>query len=328
MNTITEAQNKVDVQLATELYYSKEAINRRIINIIDNDQEILDNIQKAVTNIELWSLSFNGYDSKRERLNILLDNNDIEKIVRNILVMVMKLCDKNDLLSSIAGQASGLIKEMNPRQAVTTAAEILALMDKADLIYIESGANTFEDEFGHIHDTVSKFVSNPWEINNATKEHIQRAMYLPPLIVQPRKVKENNHSVYLNTSKDSLILGKGNYHDKRISLDVINSLNSTKLSINIDMLEYLKNDIVLDEDEVNAMKADPKRKEQYNKLMKDSAYVYAYLVANGNEFYLSHKFDKRGRTYCQGYHCSYQGNSFRKSVIDLANKEKVNGSFK
>lgn len=327
MDNLQAATNKVDIQLATELYYSKKATDKRILNIIDNDQDILDNISKSVTNIELWSLCFDGYDSKRVRLDILNKDNDIESIVKGILVMVMKLCNRDDMLSSIAGQASNLIKGMTNREAVITVSEMIALMDKANLIYLEDRKGFYEDEYGNIFPTVSKYVVNPWSINDATKEHIQRAMYLPPLIIKPMKLKRNNHSVYLNTSKDSLILGKGNYHNEKISLDVLNILNSTALSINTEMLKYLTEDLLLNEGELSAMKSDPKRKEQYDKLMKESAYVYAYLVNNGNEFYLGHKFDKRGRTYAQGYHCSYQGNAFRKSVVDLKKEVYIEPTF-
>jgi DNA-directed RNA polymerase len=43
----------------------------------------------------------------------------------------------------------------------------------------------------------------------------------------------------------------------------------------------------------------------------------------GNEFYLTHRYDKRGRCYAQGYHVNPQGNDWNKAVIELAEKEVV-----
>jgi DNA-directed RNA polymerase len=47
-------------------------------------------------------------------------------------------------------------------------------------------------------------------------------------------------------------------------------------------------------------------------------------MAGGNRFWLTHKYDKRGRTYCQGYHVSYQGNDYNKACIEFADGEPLN----
>ena len=41
--------------------------------------------------------------------------------------------------------------------------------------------------------------------------------------------------------------------------------------------------------------------DKYDRTSKD---VITKILSEGNEFYLTHKYDKRGRSYCQGYHCS------------------------
>ena len=40
-------------------------------------------------------------------------------------------------------------------------------------------------------------------------------------------------------------------------------------------------------------------------------------------FYLTHKYDARGRVYCQGYHLSYQSDDFTNALIEFAEGEKV-----
>lgn len=60
--------------------------------------------------------------------------------------------------------------------------------------------------------------------------------------------------------------------------------------------------------------------ETYEKLFMKAA---AFLIHQGNEFYLTHKYDKRGRLYSCGYQVSTQGNSFQKAVVELRHKEII-----
>jgi DNA-directed RNA polymerase len=48
------------------------------------------------------------------------------------------------------------------------------------------------------------------------------------------------------------------------------------------------------------------------------------MFTAGNRFYMTHKYDKRGRTYSQGYHINPQGNDWNKAVIEFADKEVIN----
>ena len=40
-------------------------------------------------------------------------------------------------------------------------------------------------------------------------------------------------------------------------------------------------------------------------------------------FYLTHAYDKRGRTYAQGYHVSYQGNDWNKACVQFGRAEAL-----
>ena len=50
------------------------------------------------------------------------------------------------------------------------------------------------------------------------------------------------------------------------------------------------------------------------------------MVSQGNRFYLTHKVDKRGRIYAQGYHITTQGTAFKKAMIELAEPEFIEGA--
>jgi DNA-directed RNA polymerase len=60
--------------------------------------------------------------------------------------------------------------------------------------------------------------------------------------------------------------------------------------------------------------------EKYDRTAKD---VITALSIHTDGFYLTHKYDKRGRVYCQGYHINYQGAPWNKATIQLADKELV-----
>jgi len=238
--------------------------------------------------------------------------------------MVLMLDDRSDLITSLSGQLAGFIKGMEPKDAVITSGEIVTMMCDQDLFDMEKRDFIFEDEeSGEEFLTQSWYIDNPWELSEATSKHIKRAMYLPPMLVKPRKLTNNKSTGYLTKDPESLILGKGNHHNGDICLDSLNRFNSVALSLNVEMLKDITEDMLVDSEMQAKINSDPKRKEQHEKLIADSYHVYAYLVKNGNRFYLEHKNDKRGRTYSQGYHCSTQGNSFRKSIIELADKEVV-----
>jgi DNA-directed RNA polymerase len=66
-----------------------------------------------------------------------------------------------------------------------------------------------------------------------------------------------------------------------------------------------------------------KRVKQFEKYDRTAKDVMTHLEIADNEFYLTHKYDKRGRIYCQGYHVNYQGTPWNKAVIQFANEEIV-----
>ncbi len=169
---------------------------------------------------------------------------------------------------------------------------------------------------------------------------IEQSEYLPPMVCEPLELESNYDSGYL-THKESLILGKGNHHDGNICLDVLNLANSVKLKLDTDFLrtveeecgteltlegvknKALKKGVVYSDDQAAAVLV--KLQEQWPAFKATSAKMYMLMHNLGNEFHLTHKVDKRGRIYAQGYHISTQGSSYKKAMIELANEEIVEG---
>ena len=117
---------------------------------------------------------------------------------------------------------------------------------------------------------------------------------------------------------DSLILGIGNDHAGDICLDVINTQNQTPLRLATDFLSTV-------EEQPSQPIKTADQAHQWKVFKQQSYYIYDMLTKQGNKFWLSHKVDKRGRLYAQGYHVNTQGNPFKKAIVELYNEEIVEG---
>ncbi|MBZ6397010.1 hypothetical protein HZS35_18275 [Pantoea brenneri] len=162
------------------------------------------------------------------------------------------------------------------------------------------------------------------DVSNDVKELMHQYQYLPPMIVPPLEVTGNRGSGYLNDRGDSLIL-KNNHHEGDLCYDSINRFNRVPLALNERVIRTIRNKRKnLDKPRDGESFRDyRKRVEAFERFEKDSMHTFALLVNEGNRFHLTHKVDKRLRTYCQGYHVSYQGNDYAKAVLQLADAELV-----
>jgi hypothetical protein len=155
------------------------------------------------------------------------------------------------------------------------------------------------------------------------QEDLDRYQYPLPMVVHPQQVRDNHDTGYF-LSRNSIILRR-NHHDDDVCLDHINRVNRIKFSHDFDTAMMIKNQWRhLDKPKEGESKADfDKRVRAFEKYDRTAKEVIELLTSYGNEFYLTHKYDKRGRTYCQGYHVNYQGAPWNKAVIELAEKEVV-----
>ena len=61
-----------------------------------------------------------------------------------------------------------------------------------------------------------------------------------------------------------------------------------------------------------------RRKKQFEKYDRTAKDVIDLLTQEGNEFYLTHKYDKRGRMYTDSYYLNPQGNDYKKCMLNSA----------
>lgn len=165
-----------------------------------------------------------------------------------------------------------------------------------------------------------------WDVSQDVKLDLERYQYPLPMVVPPKEVKTNMDTGYF-TIRNSIIL-KDNHHEDDVCLEHINQMNQIKLRINHDVAQMVKNQWKgLDKAKTDEDFEDyQKRVRAFQKYDRTARDVMTMVEVSGNgEFYLTHRYDKRGRCYSQGYHVNYQGNAWNKAVVEFAHGEVVEG---
>lgn len=155
------------------------------------------------------------------------------------------------------------------------------------------------------------------DITDNVQKEIDRYQYPLPMLIPPSKLRDNSMSGYL--TYDSSVLLKNNHHNKDVVLDHINRANKIPLIINTDVVRMIENkwkDLDKQKEGEDREKY-LKRVKAFEKYDATSREIIDLFVAQCDYFYLTHKYDKRGRTYSQGYHINYQGNPWNKACIEL-----------
>lgn len=201
----------------------------------------------------------------------------------------------------------GLLKGHHP--SLQSTADALEAAARADLVDFDPVTGQFILAF---------------DVDAATHTLIRQYQYLPPMIVPPLTVTSNKGSGYITVTNDSLLL-KDNHHDGDICLDSINRFNRVPLTANLDVVKKIRNhwkgiDKPKDGETFEEFQ---KRRKAFERYEKDAFFTIALMGEMGNRFHLTHKLDKRGRTYAQGYHINPQGNCWNKAVVELAEPEYV-----
>ena len=155
------------------------------------------------------------------------------------------------------------------------------------------------------------------------QEDLDRYQYPLPMVVRPLLVETNRGAGYY-TDKRSVIL-RDNHHEDDTCLDHINRLNQVTFSLNMDVVTFIRNQWRnLDKPKEGETSQEfEKRKRAFEKYDKSAKHVIKLITDVTNVFYLTHRYDKRGRTYCQGYHVNYQGTAWNKACVEFAQKELI-----
>jgi hypothetical protein len=171
------------------------------------------------------------------------------------------------------------------------------------------------------YDPVSDKLVLRWGISPELQAQIDQYQYPLPMIEPPQVVSKNKQTGY-RTIPGSMIL-KNNHHEGDLVLDHINRVNATPLALNNNVVAFVKNlwrnlDKQKLDETLEEFQLRKRAFEKYDRVSKD---VIQGLLTMGSSFWLTHRYDKRGRSYCQGYHVNYQGNDWNKAVVEFAEPE-------
>ena len=95
-------------------------------------------------------------------------------------------------------------------------------------------------------------------------------------------------------------------------------MNQVEFSLNKEVLKKVKNTW-----NINSSKDNIRTQKQFDRFNKYCKVAQNIMLETGNKFYFSHRYDYRGRTYCEGYYLNYQGNDYCKAVLEFSNKEII-----
>lgn len=298
-----ETIRHVVLQEMNEQRYNRKHIDAKLRAAITSNPIMQAKIDQGVELVNAY-MAGQYYESKMKRI-AQLENLDVPDMVLDILVGVA-YSQKPELFTAVSAQLAARLKFSDRTEAITTVAELLAVLCATDAFDITKADRS-----------ASLMVESRIPLGDNLKVFIENSQYLPPMVCEPLELTHNYSSGYL-THNDSLVLGSGNHHDGDLCLDVLNRMNKVALKLDTDFLSTVEEDPTFE--------LDSQEKEDHWRDFKRQSYeFYSLMVQCGNKFYLTHKVDKRGRIYAQGYHITTMGTSFKKAQLDLANEEIVQG---
>lgn len=146
-------------------------------------------------------------------------------------------------------------------------------------------------------------------LSSNEKEPIYKFGFPLPLVVPPRKLRNNYDSGYYTTSECIVKNLKDIKCDYDVNLEHINLVNSIPMTLNISL--YNHEDIM-----EYAFGSEP----TYVELHKfEQAKSMAQTYYQEYPMWLTHSYDTRGRYYCNGYQFTYQNRDFDKALIIFSN---------
>ena len=157
--------------------------------------------------------------------------------------------------------------------------------------------------------------------DDETQALLDKFQFPLPMIVEPDPVRKNTDTGY-QTVRGSIIL-KDNHHSNDVCLDHINRVNNVPLTVNEGVLTFIQNQWKNcdKKKESEDWKEFEQRKKNFDTYQERAENVLSFLARD--QFWLTHRYDKRGRTYVVGYYANYQSNDWCKSMIQFAEKETL-----
>lgn len=293
-----------DMQLANEYRFARAHIDKYMRDYVRNDVDVQPLLAQGAELLAEYMNKEYSYASKNARI-ASIRHMDIDELVFEIVV-ASAYCQFEEMLSSFCAKLAGLLKFSDKVDSIQTVSEMVAVLWDTGLFDLIKN-----DKFDSWH------IQSNIELSHELEQYVINCSYLPPMVHKPEPLENNRSTPYHTIGADSVILNKG-HHEGDVCLDVLDRMNMTALSLNIQFLCRV-------EEEPNADMSAPEKQANWLSMKVQSHEHYKLMVMQGNRFYLGHKVDRRGRGYAQGYHISTQGSPYKKAMIDFADKEVITG---
>lgn len=286
-----------------EHLYSRKSLNQDIEAAILASPTNVKKISEGTKQLKNW-LGMDFFPSKNARLK-QIDPLNLRELVIDIFTGIAYY-QTEELLVSACGQLAIKMGFDNHEDSIRTVSEMVGVLCYTDAYDIRKE-----------HPMASMMVISKLELPDDIIARIKRSLYLPPMLCEPEYLEGNFDSAYL-TFNDSLLLGQNNAHSEDICLDALNIQNNVALNINQEFLLAV-------EEEPNHELDTVEKLQLWTDFVQQSVEVYGLMLAGGNKFWLTNKYDKRGRMYAQGYHVTTQGSPYKKAMLEFSDKKMLEG---
>ena len=214
-------------QISIEEQYSRKHIDGMIKAELHANPLMMEKVDAGIHLIQEY-MSKDYYTTKNRRIG-QLKGLDLHTLVMDIFTGVA-YCTQPELFTSVTAMMAGRLKFSDKTDAITTIAEIMAVLCMTDAFDIQKADRM-----------ASLAIVSRLPLSADLIKYIDQSQYLPPMVCAPLEVHNNYSSGYL-THNDSLVLGKGNHHDGDLCLDTINLLNQIPLALDTSLLSKLEED--------------------------------------------------------------------------------------
>lgn len=300
-----ETMRQIVLQELNEEHYNRKHIDAKIRDAIDADRGMQDKLKQGVDLVHAYMNPAKPYYASKTKRIAQLTNMDIPAMVMDLFVGVAYSL-RPELFTSVTAQMAARLGFNDRTEAITTVAELLAVLCATDAFDIEKEGRM-----------ASLMLVSRIPLPQKLIRFIENSQYLPPMVCEPLELTHNHSSGYL-THNDSLILGSGNHHDGDICLDVLNTMNKVAFKLDLEFLSTVEEEPTFELDTQDKL-------DNWLRFKSQSYEFYKLMAQQGNRFYFNNKVDKRGRIYSVGYHLNPQGAAFKKASLELANEEIVEG---
>jgi hypothetical protein len=260
-----------------------------LVEYLDS-QPTLQEIEDSIETLIEWAGTTFPYQSKNLRIREWSpEQTDFYNLVCHIYACVL-LHPQGITYQALIGYISGNIRCADPLDRAKCAAEVIAICYLCELIVITKVSD---------------------KTMMITTEHLLNTN-LPMFMKHVPETKKPAPSEYIP------ILGNCfKKHDQDVCKDHIDRMNSVAFTLESRLIDLLP-------ETPTAELETPEQQQQWADFVNDSYIMYLKIIMGyDNQFYLLHNHDTRGRCYCSGYYINYQGSSYKKAIVQLANKEVV-----